>query len=198
MRKVALAELKDLALKAKADIWAKAKDYDRDVKIYLHWTAGHYGQFFDDYQVNIDSDGSIYVATETLSETLNHTWRRNTGSIGVSLACAVGATSKDLGDEPPTNAQIESMARVIVVLADALDLTIDLERVMTHGEAADNEDGYDGAYADDDCYGPNSDCERWDLAILKNSDEWCSGGDTLRGKANWYRRTYSDGVENKF
>ena len=40
-----------------------------------------------------------------------------------------------------TKAQIETMAQVITVLANALDLTIDKARVMTHGEAADNEDG---------------------------------------------------------
>ena len=26
-------------------------------RIYLHWTAGHYGQAFADYHLNIDSDG---------------------------------------------------------------------------------------------------------------------------------------------
>ncbi len=80
------------------------------------------------------------------------------------------------------------------VLSDALDLTIDLPHVMTHGEAADNLDGY---YATEP-YGPDSTCERWDLAILKNGDEWKSGGDILRGKANWYRSNYPDGVENHF
>ena len=47
---------------------------------------------------------------------------------------------------------------------------------MTHAEAAD----LDG-------YGPDTTCERWDLAVLKNDDEWMSGGDTLRGKAIFYR-----------
>lgn len=28
--------------------------------IYLHWTAGHYGQIFDDYHFSIDGDGTIY------------------------------------------------------------------------------------------------------------------------------------------
>ena len=25
--------------------------------IYLHWTAGHYGQAYDDYHLNIERDG---------------------------------------------------------------------------------------------------------------------------------------------
>ena len=30
--------------------------------IYLHWTAGHYGQYYlNDYHIAIDADGSIYV-----------------------------------------------------------------------------------------------------------------------------------------
>lgn len=198
MKKVTLKELKELSLQAKGELWQQAQSLGRDVKLYLHWSAGHYGQFFDDYHINIDKDGSYYIATENLAAILAHTWKRNTGSIGITLACGYQATSNDLGPEPPTDQQIEAMARVITVLADALDLTIDIFRVMTHGEAADNLDGYNGAYGDDDCYGPATTCERWDLAILKNGDAWCSGGDTLRGKANWYRATYSDGVENHF
>ena len=27
--------------------------------IYLHWTAGRYNQFFDDYHLNIDGDGKV-------------------------------------------------------------------------------------------------------------------------------------------
>ncbi len=198
MRKVSLNELKELALQAKGALWQQAQSLGRDVKLYLHWSAGHYGQFFDDYHINIDKDGTCYITTDNFADVLAHTWKRNTGSIGITLACGYQATSNDLGPEPPTDQQIEAMARVITVLADALDLTIDIFRVMTHGEAADNLDGYTGAYGHQDCYGPATTCERWDLAILKNGDAWCSGGDALRGKANWYRSTYPTGVENHF
>lgn len=193
MRKVSLAELKELAEQAKASIWEQAGEYNRDVKLYLHWSAGHYHSLFEDYHVNIDGDGNIYVATEDLSEVLNHTYRRNTGSIGIALACCAGATSDCLGDEPPTKKQIEAMARVIAVVAKALDLTIDLDRVMTHGEAGDNMDGLEPH----EQYGMNSTCERWDLAILRNGDAWGAGGDELRNKANWYNETYPKGVEKQ-
>lgn len=194
MKKITLQELKIAALAAKPALWSQARGLNRDVKLYLHWSAGHYGQFFDDYHVNIDGDGSLHQSVEDLSETLAHTWKRNTGSIGISLACCVGATSDNLGNEPPTQEQVESMARAIAVLADALDLTIDLRRVMTHGEAADNQDGV----CCHENYGPDSTCERWDLAILKTGEPWGSGGGTLRGKANWYRENYKDGVEKHF
>lgn len=190
MQKITLAELEKLALAAKNDLWGKASAMGRDVKLYLHWSAGHYDSFFEDYHINIAKDGSIFLTADDLSEILPHTWHRNSGAIGVSLACCAGATSNDLGDEPPTDAQIESMAKVIAVLANALDLTIDIYRVMTHGEAADNLDGEDIP----EPYGPDNGCERWDLAILKNGDEWKSGGSILRGKANWYAERMNGNV----
>ena len=93
------------------------------------------------------------------------------------------------------------MAKVIAVLANALDLTIDLARVMTHGEAADNADGYYGAYGSNEEYGPLSTVERWDLQYLgtdespeyiKNFDDPATGGNVLRGKANWYRNYWKE------
>lgn len=176
MHKVTLAQLKQLALQAKNDLWTLARANGRDVKVYLHWSAGHYGQFFSDYHINIDKDGGVYVSTDDLAAVLAHTWRRNSGAIGVSLAACYGATTKNWGAEPPTIEQIEAMAQVVCVLADALDLTIDYDRVMTHAEAA-NEDGY----------GPLQTWERWDLWMIPGAAP-SDGGNIIRGKANWYRQ----------
>lgn len=192
MRQVTLEELKDMADNCRESIWAQAQTYGREPKIYLHWTAGHYGQYYlNDYHIAIDYDGSIYVEHD-LDEVLAHTYHRNSGAVGITLACCVGATSDDLGSEPPTAAQIEVMAQVIATVADGLWLTIDKDHVMTHGEAADNEDGI---YPHDP-YGPKSTCERWDLEYLGTGEspsfnpyatDGSRGGDVLRGKANWYR-----------
>lgn len=192
MKLATLDELYELADNVREDIWDIAKSYGRDPKIYLHWSAGHYFQKFDDYHVNITADGKLYVATDNLADVLAHTWRRNSGAVGISLCCSCGATSEDLGDEPPTKEQIEAMAQAVWRVSDALWLTIDKAHVMTHGEAADNEDGL---YTHDD-YGPKSTCERWDLEYLGTDESpsfnpWATdgsrGGDVLRGKANWYR-----------
>lgn len=192
MRQVTLEELKDMAENCRESIWEQARAYGREPKIYLHWTAGHYGQYYlNDYHIAIDYDGSIYVEHD-LDEVLAHTYRRNTGAVGITLACCVGATSDDLGSEPPTAEQIEVMAQVIVAVADGLWLTIDKNHVLTHGEAADNEDGI---YPHDP-YGPKADCQRWDLEYLGTNEspsfnpyatDGSRGGDVLRGKANWYR-----------
>ena len=192
MREVTLNELSAMASDAREAIWEAAQEYGREPKIYLHWTAGHYHQKFDDYHVNIDQDGRIFVSTDDLSDVLAHTWRRNSGSVGITLDCCAGATSEDLGDEPPTAKQIEAMAQCIQVVADALWLTIDMKHVMTHGEAADNMDGLN-AHED---YDPQSTVERWDLQFLGTDespvytadyDDPATGGNVLRGKALWYK-----------
>jgi len=192
MREVTLRELKQMALDAKWQLWQDAQSYGRDVKVYLHWSAGRYESPSEHYHINIFGDGRIFVSTEDLSEILSHTYCRNTGSVGVTMCACYNATSNNLGDYAPTEAQIEQMAKVVTVLADALDLTIDEFRILTHAEAADNLDDI----WPHEPYGPSNGCERWDLAILHNGDEWMSGGDIIRGKANWYRENYPDGVEN--
>lgn len=158
MRQVTLLELAELATGRAIN------------RIYLHWSAGHYGQFSPAYHIHVDHDGSIYVAGDDLEKVKAHTWRRNTGAIGVSLACCYNGNSNDLGPEPPTEAQIEGMAAVIATLCQAIPLP--LSEVMTHAEIAD----VDG-------YGPATTCERWDLAILRNGEAWMSGGDQLRALA---------------
>lgn len=192
MRQVTLDELYTIASNSREAIWEAAEEFDREPKIYLHWTAGHYYQQFEDYHVNIDGDGRIYVSTDDFSEILPHTWRRNSGAVGIAMDCCVGADTEDLGPEAPTAKQIEAMAQVIQVVADALWLTIDINHVLTHGEAADNVDGLN-VHED---YGPQSTVERWDLQFLgtdespKYTDDYddpSTGGNVLRGKAAWYK-----------
>lgn len=176
MNHVSLEEIKQLAINGKEAIWQQAQSVERDVILYLHWSAGHYGQFFDDYHINIDYDGSLYASTNNLAEIKAHTWHRNTGAIGIALACCYNATTNDFGPEPPTEQQVESMAQVVAVLCKTLDLTIDAARVMTHAEAADLDD-----------YGPATTCERWDLWFLPGVSKG-EGGNTIRSKASWYQQ----------
>lgn len=197
VRQIDFWELHELALAAKDQLWADAASYNRNPKIYLHWSGMHYDQKFDDYHINIDGNGGIWVSTDDLSEVLSHTYCRNTGAIGVSMDCCYNGTTNDLGDEPPTEAQIEQMARIISVLSTDLDIPIDIENVMTHGEAADN---VDGLYPHEQ-YGPQSGAmERWDLQYLGTSessyyttdyDDPVTGGNILRGKAQWYSDMYN-------
>ena len=193
MRRVTCAELRELGAAYRPALMYAAARCARETKLYLHWTAGHYGQFFADYHVQIDADGAIYViGAGALDEVLAATYLRNSGSVSIALLTACGATTDDLGAEPPTAAQIEAMAMATAALADGLWLTIDKARILTHGEAADNEDGM-RAHAS---YGPRTTCERWDLEYLGMAESpvfnpWATngsrGGDVLRGKAQYYR-----------
>ena len=193
MRRVTCADLRELGAAYRVSLLYAAARCARETKLYLHWTAGHYGQFFADYHVQIDADGAVYIiGAGVLDEVLAATYLRNSGSVSIALLAACGATTEDLGAEPPTAAQIESMAMATAALADGLWLTIDKARVMTHGEAADNEDGVRAHLP----YGPRTTCERWDLEYLGTAESpafapWAQdgtrGGDVLRGKAQYYR-----------
>lgn len=203
MRKVTIEEVRQMAEDCRQQVWANAMSMGRDPKIYLHWTAGHYANgredqmYLNEYHIAIDADGSVYTE-KPLYETVPSTWRRNTGAVGVTLCCGVGSGSEWLGNEPPTEEQIEAMAQVVCALADGLWLTIDKEHVLTHGEAANNEDGdwsCHNPYAWwNDSYGDGN--TRGDLEYLGTdespsynpyAEDGSRGGDVLRGKANWYR-----------
>ena len=193
-------EIYDAAKRAKADLWDLAESRGRDVKLYLHWTAGDYYTNFRDYNISINAEGGLYISDDDLSDVLDHTYYRNSGAIGITMNCAAHATPEDLGPYPPKK-QIDGMAKVVCVLADALDLTIDKQHVLTHGEAADNEDGLDLYYGDytgyeNNTYGPKSNVDRWDLEFLGTAESPIynpydetghRGGDIIRGKANYFR-----------
>lgn len=200
---VDLDEAKQAAKDAYDYIWENAKAYGRDAKVYLHWTAGYYDTVFDDYNFCITKDGTIHY-TCPLTEPVSSTYMRNSGSVSIALCAAVGATcevddngnwSWDLGECPPTEEQIYAMSALVDVICDALDLTIDNDRVMTHGEAADNEDGLNPGYEPYAVWSdpqPSDGETRWDLAVLSNDDEWRSGGDTIRGNAVYIREHPSE------
>ena len=167
MAKISEADRKQLIEYAKA---AKSKGINH---IYLHWSASRYNQVFDDYHINIMGksseygDGGLYFTTDNLAERKSHTWKRNTGAIGITLAAAYGASSNaSMGEYPPTKQQLESMKQAVAILCTVLDIPIDKDHVMTHAEAADLDD-----------YGPATTVERWDLM---------GQGDDIRGGAIWY------------
>lgn len=173
IKRITLNELRDLAKQSKGKI----------NKIYLHWTAGYYHNFYEEYHLNIDNDGEVMSTTDDLAEVKAHTYMRNTGAIGISMCCCADAVAYadgtvDFGDVPPTDMQIDGMAKAVAILCEELGLEINKDTVMTHAEAADLDD-----------YGPATTCERWDLWKLPNipgDGEIQPGGDVVRGKAIWW------------
>ncbi len=141
MTVAAVDEVRELAAQAKEGLWAKAAEMNREPKLYLHWTAGSYGRFYCSYHINIDQDGTIYLSTTDFAEPTAGTWLRNSGAVNLTIAGCKGSSPKTLGPEPPTKAQIETLARVIAALSDGIGIPVDKQHVLTHGEAANNEDG---------------------------------------------------------
>ena len=157
-------------------------------KLYLHWTAGTYGQVFDDYHINIDEHGEIYLTCNTLRDLKSHTWNRNSRSVGITLCCAKGAVlnyrwKPVFAGYPPTEEQVEQMAIVIAILCRELELEISFTTVKTHAEVA-LLDGYGPGQDDPDL--------RWDLFTLSGLPETKAlrpGGELLRKKAIAYSKT---------
>ena len=160
--------------------------------IYLHWSAGRYGQIYPDYHISIDADGRIYLPynCKDLTVKREHTWHRNSRAIGIALCACSDAEANsgwncDLGTQPVTSAQIEAMALVVATICTHAD--IPLNHVLTHYEAACN-DGYGVPYGTwvNGVYQCDSDC-RWDLWYLPDYDgQMKNGGEVIRGKAQWY------------
>ena len=175
--------------------------------IYLHWTAGRYGQVYDDYHLNIDQDGTVYVTCDDLCEKKAHTWKRNTGTIGIALCCGYDANCElptaisaktawgavepyeyrdpyqamvDLGSEPPTAIQIEVLAKIVAILCKELNLANSSEHVQTHCEIA-FQDGYGPGSGD-----PETKWDLWFLPDVCRNDRLFPGGCLIRGKAAYY------------
>ena len=162
MIRVTLEEIKQMAINSR---------YSQLVRVIYHWSAGHYGQFFEDYDIQIDADGSIWVPDFELDDVEAHCWRRNSDSVGVALAAAYRGTTRDLGPEPPTDAQIDMLMQVTAALAEGFGWPIDKDHFLTHEEMA-TIDGYGPGSGDPET--------RWDLWFLRNGEEPGSGGDQIR------------------
>ena len=101
---------------------------DHITQLYLHWTAGRYGQVYDDYHLNIDADGSVYQTCTQLTELKSHTWHRNTGAIGIALCCACGALphngrDTEFGKFPPTPQQIDAAGILVAKRRGSISLS---------------------------------------------------------------------------
>lgn len=192
--KYSLKQIYKMAVDSKDKL--KTAAGDKDIKIYLHWTAGQYDNFYADYHVSIDKDGNLYAPNTDFSISLAATEGRNSGSVSIAANCATGATTEKIGEAPPTEAQINSMTQVISALSSAFGIAIDIKHVLTHGEAGDNEDGWNAT----EPYGPKSNKqERWDLEFLGSKEspkynpeatDGTRGGDVLRKKAKEFQEKY--------
>ena len=165
--------------------------------IVMHWTAGNYGHVYDDYHFCINSDGSFDVPLgrqiDCLGLVLAHTWRRNTGVVGIAIEAARGANCKNTDEAGleivwgkkavPTPEQIDGLARAVAIICYGSGIPLNNDCVVTHAEIA-SVDGY--GYEDDD---PEM---KWDL--LRLPGQLGNGGDIIRSRAESYLTALQKGV----
>ena len=175
---------------------------DKGNAIYLHWTAGNYNSIGGPYHTVFTGDGTMHRKFEYGSSTGGHTYNRNGGgSVGLSLAA-----NPDIG-QWPTEEQRVAMAKEAARIATKWGWTkndITTKKVMTHGEAGSNVDGYNahtnyGPFGrgrtdttpdkDKASVGKLATVERWDLDKLNShSDLYGSGGDEMRNRIKGFMR----------
>lgn len=116
-------------------------------RIILHWTAGGYKASTVDtshYHIVVEDDGKLVKGTHSIKDNVStgdnnyaaHVAGINTGSIGVSVCCMVGAKESpfDFGSSPMTRTQWETMAQVAAELCDFYDIPVTPQTVLGHGE----------------------------------------------------------------
>ena len=167
--------------------------------IYLHWTAGNYTSTAGPYHTVFTGDGTMHRKTEYTKRS-GHTEGRNTNSVGLSLA-----SNPDIG-QWPTEEQRVAMAKEAARIAKGWGWSssdINLNKVLTHGEAGSNLDGVNattnyGLFGRGDsrvqpgkeklATGSIADFERWDLDIMKKGDTYGSGGDEMRNRIKGFMK----------
>jgi hypothetical protein len=181
-------------------------------RIYGHWTVGHFGQDFTDYNgsvsfdgehfhLNIPHDPSDNAIGVNDNEPAFHTFHRNMGAFGIATDNMVFANTHDFGPEPLTMLALEYLCAGIAAVGSKYD--IDLSGVsqggpfagepnfLTHAEAADRP----GNPAQYSAYGPATTFERWDLALFTPLPQGVPFdpaftsrcGDALRQRAHLYK-----------
>ena len=123
----------------------KAGKGDKSKRIFLHWTGGFHNSPSSSYHTTFTGDGKAHRYTENYGVYKGtHTGGANTNSVGLSIAAMghQGMTAnyydenKGWAENPPTGAQIQSMALEAARLAHAWGWTESTikSNVMTHGE----------------------------------------------------------------
>lgn len=154
----------------KLDQWPAEFPQGRIEYIYTHWSAHDYTSVYPAYHfcVATDSDGDVVVVnTHDVRENMRdvyagqeepycqHTRKRNSFAIGISIMSMEGSRPEDFGKYPLTERLIDALCLVGAKIADFYGIPIDADHIMSHAEAGVR-DGYFGILP----------TERWDIARL--------------------------------
>jgi len=115
-------------------------------RIILHWTGGGYKANSIDkaaYHILIEDTGNLVRGSRSIKDNTStsdgvyamHTRKLNTGSIGVSVCCMLGATSpSNLGSVLMLKKQFDTMVEVTAELCDFYDILVTPKTVLGHVE----------------------------------------------------------------
>lgn len=141
-------------------------------RVYEHWSAAGCSQTFSDYNLMVvlkDGQWQLVVTHDPQDNApgvndnapASHTWRRNTGALGVCIAAMAGGQVSDFGASAPNVHEIEFLCAGVAALCVAYDVdTLGVvangfhkgeHNILTHSECA-TIDNYED--------------ERWDLMSL--------------------------------
>jgi N-acetyl-anhydromuramyl-L-alanine amidase AmpD len=120
-------------------------------RVIFHWTAGtHKASSYErgHYHLLIEGDGKLVRGTHPITDNISildgvyaaHTLACNSGSIGVSLCCMIGAHERpfESGPYPLTKAQWDALALVIADLCNAYKINVGPKTVLSHAEVQVN------------------------------------------------------------
>ncbi len=120
-------------------------------RIHLHWTAGkHQATPYEcrHYHILIEGDGTVVRGTYSIANNVqgvrkgraSHTLNANSGAIGVSLCCMMGAKEFpfDPGIAPMTKVQWQVGMKVLAQLAQFYDVPVTPLTILTHAEVGPN------------------------------------------------------------
>ena len=120
-------------------------------RIHLHWTAGAHSANAGEknsYHILIESDGTLVRGNKSIAENARpmssnyarHTRGANTGAIGVSLCCMLGAERSpfDPGNYPMTRTQWDQGMLVVADLAEKYNILVTPTKILTHAEVEPN------------------------------------------------------------
>lgn len=170
--------------------WLQPADIAR---VILHWTAGQHKPSQDDrghYHILISGEGEVVrglcdiranSSTDAKGRKAHHTLNCNTGSIGVSMACMLGAIERPLnvGKHPLTRAQWDKAAQVVAEICKHYKIAVTPRTVLSHAEVQNNLSIRQRG--------------KWDIAILP----WDLAFDTARECGDRFRTQVQDHLDNR-
>jgi len=120
-------------------------------RIHVHWTAGAYTANAKDkasYHILVQEDGTLVRGDHSIKaneagsgmEPASHTLHANTGAIGVSMCCMMGAKEVPFnpGPCPMTKRQWDTMTKVVALLAQRYTILVAPDKILTHAEVEPN------------------------------------------------------------